>query len=655
MEKEKELSYVDERLQLYSQFNEWLTNNYQRAMTIAVTYGLVVGEIDVFEPAVLSTEKGKMSFECRIDVLELFKLLETNKQGIYDNNFINLVRWICSVGSYLACVDIKTLELVGLKVIGVKRESISTIVGEKPKTSLYSEKDVSDLITPIRVYVEPLLSLEIESEEKKKLRSINYVLEPKSPVLIPNPDILGNILGIPSDGVTIGGLSNGDLLLSLNGKYTKVRLDKKSLFQHMLIVGTTGAGKTTEVKNLIYELVKNSRGSVLALDPTQELIQMLFPARKEGLKEEYPDLRLFLYGIDVDKLTDTIILLPITAKKAERFNNVKELAEDYYTGVIKPLIEVHKDKVGKVSISVTEKEIILKWLYEGTPCTVTIIPYALKFDLDKLEEKLIQVNPFFTERAKVAIPIIFRKLREDKISFSNLKELAQKMEENFNELVYKRKLVASSTLENVIRNVYALDDWGLFNVKVGNMEISEVTPDKYLREGYLTIVDLRYSMEDIYSQCAFIYHILDTVFRWKRESRIRGESTPDVFIVIDEAHNYFPQKGLLEEESVRLIAGKLQKIAREGRKEGLSLILATQFPRDVHDVVRSLCNTKIIFRVDKKDLEVLDLPKEYEELATRMQDLTAIVKSPVGLRIGYLTIKVPLPITEHVDLSAIKS
>ncbi|RLI29903.1 hypothetical protein DRO48_04070 [Candidatus Bathyarchaeota archaeon] len=159
-------------------------------------------------------------------------------------------------------------------------------------------------------------------------------------------------------------------------------------------------------------------------------------------------------------------------------------------------------------------------------------------------------------------------------------------------------------------------------------------------------------LEALEPQSAFLIHMLDRAFWWKRRSRQVGRETPPLFVVVDEAHNYFPQGGLIQEDVIYLIARKLQRIAREGRKERLGLILATQFPRDIHAVVRSLCNTRIIFRVDRTDVPVLDLPREYEETATRMDDLTAIVKSPVGLRMGYATIRVPLTVTEHVDLSA---
>lgn len=649
MEEEKQQA---EQLQLYKKLQEDLARKFRYAELLAETYGQIIGEVNILEPTIFSAEKRRRSIEC---VIDLRKLLKPDGQGGYEVDG-DLVKWTCSLGSYLACIDIKTQETVGLKITEVKRESTSTIMGNL-KTSLIPKKDVSELVTPIKVSVEPTLSVTIrEGRAVGQPKSTMYVVEPKSPVFIPDPWVLKMLLGIPEDGVTIGALSNADAPLLLMGA-CEVKLSKKCLFQHTLIVGTTGAGKTTEVKNLIYELVKRHGASVLALDPTQELVQMLFPARKEELDEEYPGLRSSLYGVDADKLTKAIVLLPMTAKKAQEIGDTDELLiENYYNEVIKPLVERHQNEI---VVDPHPNEGVLKWAYRKESgeeeCSLTVLPYAFKFESEpaKLGKKLVRLNPFFTERAKVALPIILREVWDEEVR--DLGKLAQRLDGRFYSLVSEKHLVARSTLENIIRNIRALDEWGLFGVKVGGEEISEAAPDEYIEGGYLTIVDLRYAMEDVYSQCAFTFHILDKVFAWKREKRVRGEETPDLFIVADEAHNYFPQRGLLEEESVRVIAGKLQRIAREGRKERLGLILATQFPRDVHDVVRSLCNTKIVFRVDRSDLEALDIPWELRELATKMQNLTGIVKSPVGLRTGYLTIKVPLPITEHVDLSAARS
>jgi DNA helicase HerA-like ATPase len=74
----------------------------------------------------------------------------------------------------------------------------------------------------------------------------------------------------------------------------------------------------------------------------------------------------------------------------------------------------------------------------------------------------------------------------------------------------------------------------------------------------------------------------------------------DSLFVVDEAQNFAPESGL---DPVRASLDAMLRIAREGRKFGVGLIISSQRPANVNTGLRSQCNTHLIFRlVNSNDL-----------------------------------------------------
>jgi hypothetical protein len=79
--------------------------------------------------------------------------------------------------------------------------------------------------------------------------------------------------------------------------------------------------------------------------------------------------------------------------------------------------------------------------------------------------------------------------------------------------------------------------------------------------------------------------------------QVRG-SLP-IILVLEEAQNYIQQPRSAEEESIARVV--FERIAREGRKYGLSLVVASQRPSELSKTVLSQCSSFIVHRLQNPE------------------------------------------------------
>lgn len=84
------------------------------------------------------------------------------------------------------------------------------------------------------------------------------------------------------------------------------------------------------------------------------------------------------------------------------------------------------------------------------------------------------------------------------------------------------------------------------------------------------------------------------LFQYKlHQTREERERDPILF-VCEEAHRYVPNRGDAQYEVAQTA---VRRLAREGRKYGLGLMLVSQRPSDIEDTVISQCNSWIVLRL----------------------------------------------------------
>jgi len=131
--------------------------------------------------------------------------------------------------------------------------------------------------------------------------------------------------------------------------------------------------------------------------------------------------------------------------------------------------------------------------------------------------------------------------------------------------------------------------------------------DNSSETGYITIIDLSLLSSDILH--TIIAVVARIVFEaTQRYRRLNNEELPTV-LVLEEAHT-FVKRGSDEESDTptpsQMCRQTFERIAREGRKFGLGLVLSSQRPSELSATVLAQCNTFLLHRiVNDRDQELV--------------------------------------------------
>ena len=109
--------------------------------------------------------------------------------------------------------------------------------------------------------------------------------------------------------------------------------------------------------------------------------------------------------------------------------------------------------------------------------------------------------------------------------------------------------------------------------------------DKILRPRHLSVVDLSGVSDGVSDYIT--YRILSDIY----DKASSSEFAYPVFIFLEEAHRFIPAEGHTDSGLI------IRKIAAEGRKFGVFLIVITQRPSKIHSDALSQCNSQIIMRM----------------------------------------------------------
>ncbi len=267
------------------------------------------------------------------------------------------------------------------------------------------------------------------------------------------------------------------------------------------------------------------------------------------------------------------------------------------------------------------------------------IPADKKFALDvtelNSEDWILTFNLNLIEPVSILIERTLSKLKENSDDYS-IKDIISEIEKD-NKTERDTKNAAIGLFE-------AADTWGVFSDKKEN-----ATQVKDLAvAGTTTVLDLSvYNAVGAFNVRALVISLISRkIFNHRMDSRRKEEidsvnrgldflssvekkENPLIWIFIDEAHEFLPLQGKT------IATDALIQLLREGRQPGISLVLATQQPGQIHRDVMTQSDLIIAHRVTSQpDLEALNyIMQSYliESIKKYMDDLPNLKGSAIIL------------------------
>jgi hypothetical protein len=334
---------------------------------------------------------------------------------------------------------------------------------------------------------------------------------------------------------------------------TPAYADMNELFgKHTAILGSTGAGKSGAVAAILHAITERGKNMgyekwnprIIILDPHNEYGDA-FPGHKR-LSTDEGTLSLPYWLLNLD---ETIALLI----------GKTEYAATSQSNIVKNAL-------------LTARESIAENLLKLSPSDITVdspIPYILG-DPSGLDEFGKKNGNLYNEGFVGAV------------NAQRPNNLNKKDHEDYNKVL--RKL---QSLINDSRLQFMMKSWDGTGDTLGSIVGQFFDSNENIR-----IVDLSGIPNEIAgTSSAAIARTLFSVKLWQTPTE--RQNSP-ILLVCEEAHRYVPDRG---EAQYSAAQEAIRRLAKEGRKYGIGLMLVSQRPSEVEATVLSQCNSWIVLRV----------------------------------------------------------
>jgi len=180
------------------------------------------------------------------------------------------------------------------------------------------------------------------------------------------------------------------------------------------------------------------------------------------------------------------------------------------------------------------------------------------------------------------------------------------------------KRVETSSINKNIKEALMRPLFELRSIRLISQSKENPALRKQVLPGEMLVLDLS-DLDDMRKKKVIVSYVADRLFRLRSKGEI-----PPAFLLVEEAHNFAPEKAKAAHNPSKSI---IEKIAREGRKFGLALGVVSQRPVNLSTTTLSQCNTHILLRVTNPN----DL-KHIEESAEGIDSRMA--RSITSLKVG---------------------
>ena len=540
-------------------------------------------------------------------------------------------------GSTVIIEDIRDGKVVWLSGQIVEMKALSPFMADR-EWMLYSraEDQANSLLDGVNgphseQQLVAKVKLEVELERVNGHFSQSPIQKPasiRSKMRIPsmssiNPKIpsIADILGLKKQGVEVGFYGAGNEPREDDGKFLPYHLDIENLDnKHHFIVGESGSGKTVLLKKMAMEfrksLINDQHPRVIMTDVQGDLLQLLMPSlvgpiKRKGWQKRIPNSE------SVEDALDTMgpfqLILPVSKNQDE-----KDMA------AIKRVVEQNGHSVINIGLrlqdidDISEVEYLLRLASEQA---ITV----LEDEMDFYKSKDV---PSTLDRLTSRLEFMMRQAED---SEDGDKQIATSQGTKF----YKSTFLAS------LRGLRHLKDW--FDHHEESM-LRDENPLNCLKFDGTSVFYLEHL--DPEERIMWGMQLVKWLYENKRQ---KGE----FFVFIDEAHQLVPAKPpeAGKRGTFLRLRDNFEKLAREGRKFGINLILGTQSPKDLHEIVPQQCPTKIVMKINKSNSRAAELEESESRIASRFGQGQMYLKSPFNDTPDFIRLHSPAPPLPHQSMT----
>ncbi|MCR8433040.1 MAG: ATP-binding protein [Candidatus Korarchaeota archaeon] len=455
----------------------------------------------------------------------------------------------------------------------------------------------------------PLIGMEPICSLKKLGGSIvkgdvNFAPHIRAPAYLPSQRIVNTIYGIPNEGPAYGAIMFGDDIIQdpKTGETIAYRMRPELLFEHELIIGTTGKGKTAKCKNDIYNFINTFGGSVVVIDTHNEYSMIAEDPIKDDdpIKPSQSDIKIWKdLKLSPQKIDDVLVWIPKQESSSE--GGAKE-----YT------------------------------LAENANLKFFTIRFA------GIPESMLQYYlPALSPQGYYVLPKLAKRFR---LMYPSEKQTLERFYRWLENSAFPKEEVSDATREAILRRLAAILGEEIFDL--------EGTPDINVREllkpERVNIVRVD-TLKSIVARRIITMHIISKIAQVKLSDY--DNETPPTMLLIDEAHNYFPRfvYDYNEREWVLRTVSWVERIAREGRKFRLRIEFSTQSPEDLCPSILKTVNTYTIFGLTPLQVKTL---KKFMELPTDLT--TLLVNLPARQAVVFARSNASIPIRIFVPWALLR-
>lgn len=359
-----------------------------------------------------------------------------------------------------------------------------------------------------------------------------------------------------------------ELATTTQESHTKVNISPAQLFgRHCAVLGATGGGKSWTVARITQEIARIG-GKIILVDPTGEFhtfvndkVEHIFLG---GQKQNDQDQRVYV-GFPYWQLTELDLFSIFQPSGASQAPKLREALKSLKLAYVLD----GEDAKWIEKKNTSRKEYFKKWAVNQAAVEEFGAKYNIKYLAKQITEECVK-EPF-----------------GDKENWGDYSEQLRGYCENLIAKIY------SITKAQPLKCLFAPEEFDSLTGRI----------DGFMKSSSRV---LRISMEDLSFEHNARELLTNALGRYLLGLAREGTfQTKPTVVILDEAHQFLNKNIGDENNHVSLDAFGL--IAKEGRKYGLTTILATQRPRDIPEDVLSQMGMFVVHRlINERDRQVVE-------------------------------------------------